>query len=156
VAEFFPCPRRSSTELRLQIQAVHQSEFVWCAEAARCFLIGHTYDRLHVVQNDGSDVVGQIVIEIRCTGQLAPFTSLNARARKRWRTTVQSDRNSRNAVTARASSILGGFLIHWPLFLGVVALSITASAGVGWVMSRFRVIFGTTAVRGMLPGAAPV
>jgi len=54
------------------------------------------------------------------------------------------------------SSILGGFIIHWPLFLGVVALSIIASAGVGWVMSRFRVIPGTTAVWGMLPGAAPV
>jgi uncharacterized protein len=54
------------------------------------------------------------------------------------------------------SSIVGGFIIHWPLFLGVVALSIIASAVVGWVMSRFRVIPGTTAVWGMLPGGAPV
>jgi uncharacterized protein len=54
------------------------------------------------------------------------------------------------------SSIVGDFIIHWPLFLGVVALSIIASAGVGWVMSCFRVIPGTTAVWGILPGAAPV
>jgi membrane AbrB-like protein len=54
------------------------------------------------------------------------------------------------------SSIVGDFIIHWPLFLGVVALSITASAAAGWAMSRFRIIPGTTAVWGMLPGAAPV
>jgi membrane AbrB-like protein len=54
------------------------------------------------------------------------------------------------------SSIVGGFILHWPLFLGVVVLSIIASAAVGWVMSRFRVIPGTTAVWGMLPGAASV
>jgi uncharacterized protein len=54
------------------------------------------------------------------------------------------------------SSIVGGFILHWPLFLGVVALSIIASAAVGWAMSRFRIIPGTTAVWGMLPGAATV
>jgi uncharacterized protein len=54
------------------------------------------------------------------------------------------------------SSIVGGFIIHWPLFLGVVALSIIASAAAGWAMSRFRIIPGSTAVWGMLPGAAPV
>jgi hypothetical protein len=54
------------------------------------------------------------------------------------------------------SSIVGGFIIHWPLFLGVVALSIIASAAVGWAMSRFRIIPGTTAVWGILPGAATV
>ena len=53
-------------------------------------------------------------------------------------------------------SIVGGFVIHWPVFLGVVALSIIASAAVGWAMSRFRIIPGTTAVWGMLPGAATV
>jgi uncharacterized protein len=42
------------------------------------------------------------------------------------------------------------------VFLGVVALSIIASAGGGWVMSRFRIIPGTTAVWGMLPGGATV
>ena len=67
VAALFPFTRRSSSELRCQIEAVHQSEFVRCAEAGRCFLTGHTYHRLHVVQNDSSDVFGQIVIEIRCT-----------------------------------------------------------------------------------------
>jgi uncharacterized protein len=42
------------------------------------------------------------------------------------------------------------------VFLGVVALSIITSAGGGWVMSRFRIIPGTTAVWGMLPGGATV
>jgi uncharacterized protein len=54
------------------------------------------------------------------------------------------------------SSIVGDFILHWPLFLGIVALSIIASAAAGWAMSRFRIIPGTTAVWGMLPGAAPV
>jgi hypothetical protein len=51
-------------------------------------------------------------------------------------------------------SIVGGFAIHWPVFLGVVALSLAASAAIGWTMSRFRVVPGTTAVWGVLPGAA--
>jgi hypothetical protein len=54
------------------------------------------------------------------------------------------------------SSIVGDFMVHWPLFLGIVALSIIASAAAGWAMSRFRIIPGSTAVWGMLPGAAPV
>jgi hypothetical protein len=37
-----------------------------------------------------------------------------------------------------------------------VALSIIASAAAGWAMSRFRIIPGTTAVWGMLPGASQV
>jgi hypothetical protein len=51
-------------------------------------------------------------------------------------------------------SIVGGFATHWPVFVGVVALSIAASAGMGWTMSRLRIVPGTTAVWGMLPGAA--
>jgi hypothetical protein len=54
------------------------------------------------------------------------------------------------------SSIVGNFFVHWPLFLGVVAPSIIASATAGWSMCRFRIIPGTTAVWGMLPGASPV
>ena len=53
-------------------------------------------------------------------------------------------------------AIIGGFAIHWPVFLGVVALSIAASAGIGWAMSRLNIVPGTTAVWGMLPGAATV
>jgi membrane AbrB-like protein len=51
-------------------------------------------------------------------------------------------------------AIVGGFASHWPVFLGVVALSIAASAGIGWTMSRLGIVPGTTAVWGMLPGAA--
>ncbi len=53
-------------------------------------------------------------------------------------------------------AIVGGFESHWPVFLGVVALSMAASVAIGWVMSRYRIIPGTTAVWGMLPGAATV
>jgi len=51
-------------------------------------------------------------------------------------------------------AIVGGFASHWPVLLAVVAASIAASALIGWTMSRFRVLPGTTAVWGMLPGAA--
>ena len=51
-------------------------------------------------------------------------------------------------------AIVGGFASHWPMFVGVVATSIAASAGIGWTMSRLRIVPGTTAVWGMLPGAA--
>jgi uncharacterized protein len=51
-------------------------------------------------------------------------------------------------------SIVGGFAVHWPVFLGVVVLSLAASVAIGWAMSRLRVVPGTTAVWGMLPGAA--
>ena len=53
-------------------------------------------------------------------------------------------------------AIVGGFASHWPVFVGVVALSIAASAGIGWTMSRLRIVSGTTAVWGMLPGAATI
>lgn len=53
-------------------------------------------------------------------------------------------------------AILGGFASHWPVLAGVVALSIAASAAIGWTMSRLRIVPGTTAVWGMLPGAAPI
>ena len=51
-------------------------------------------------------------------------------------------------------AIVSGFASHWPVFLAVIALSVGASAGIGWSMSRLRIVSGTTAVWGMLPGAA--
>jgi hypothetical protein len=54
------------------------------------------------------------------------------------------------------SAIILGFARHWPIFLGVVALSVAASAAIGWTMSRLRIAPGATAVWGMLPGAAPL
>jgi membrane AbrB-like protein len=55
---------------------------------------------------------------------------------------------------AMTPSIVGGFAVHWPVFLAVVLLSLAASAAIGWAMSRLRIVPGTTAVWGMLPGAA--
>ena len=46
------------------------------------------------------------------------------------------------------------FLEEWPLFLGVVLTVIAASSALGWLMSRWRVLPGTTAVWGSSPGAA--
>jgi uncharacterized protein len=51
-------------------------------------------------------------------------------------------------------SIVDGFAVHWPVFLAVVLLSLGASAAIGWTMSRLRIVPGTTAVWGMLPGGA--
>jgi uncharacterized protein len=53
-------------------------------------------------------------------------------------------------------AIISGFARQWPVFLGVVVLSVAASAMIGWAMSRLRIIPGSTAVWGMLPGAATV
>jgi len=53
-------------------------------------------------------------------------------------------------------AIIDGFARHWSVFLGVVALSVAASATIGWTMGRLRIIPGDTAVWGMLPGAATV
>jgi membrane AbrB-like protein len=51
-------------------------------------------------------------------------------------------------------SILGEMTQHWPvLVLGVVSV-IVASSAVGWVMARFQVLPGTTAIWGAAPGAA--
>jgi len=51
-------------------------------------------------------------------------------------------------------SIVDGFAVHWPVFLAVVLLSLGASAAIGWTMGRLRIVPGTTAVWGMLPGGA--
>jgi uncharacterized protein len=53
-------------------------------------------------------------------------------------------------------AIVSGFVRYWPIILGTVALSVAASALIGWIMSRLRIMPGSTAVWGMLPGAATV
>ncbi|MEW6643820.1 MAG: AbrB family transcriptional regulator [Pseudomonadota bacterium] len=53
-------------------------------------------------------------------------------------------------------TVITGLAGHWPVFVGVVALSVAASAAIGWTMSRLRIVPGGTAVWGMLPGAASV
>src|SRR6266478_5418242 len=52
--------------------------------------------------------------------------------------------------------ILSNFVLHWPLFLGIMLAVIAASCALGWVISRLGILPGTTAVWGLLPGAASV
>src|SRR5271157_380540 len=56
--------------------------------------------------------------------------------------------------SAITPSILHSFFQEWPIILGVVFAVIAASSFLGWVMSRWRVMPGTTAVWGSSPGAA--
>nr|WP_287246324.1 AbrB family transcriptional regulator [Mesorhizobium sp.] len=46
------------------------------------------------------------------------------------------------------------FYKEWPLFLGVVVATVAASSLLGWLISRWRILPGTTAVWGSSPGAA--
>ena len=52
------------------------------------------------------------------------------------------------------SDIAHAFLQQWPLFLGLILSVIAASSALGWLMSRWRILPGTTAVWGTSPGAA--
>ncbi len=45
---------------------------------------------------------------------------------------------------------------QWPLFLGVVAMILIASTTLGFAISELRIMQGTTAIWGLLPGAASV
>jgi membrane AbrB-like protein len=51
-------------------------------------------------------------------------------------------------------SITGEISHDWPLFVAVAAAVIAASATLGWLLTRWRVLPGTTAVWGSSPGAA--
>jgi len=53
-----------------------------------------------------------------------------------------------------SSNIVRAFLKEWPLFFGIVLAVVAASSALGWLMSRWRVLPGTTAVWGSSPGAA--
>jgi membrane AbrB-like protein len=52
--------------------------------------------------------------------------------------------------------ILHSFLGQWPLILGTSLLTIVVSCGLGWLISKFRILPETTAIWGLLPGAASV
>jgi uncharacterized protein len=52
------------------------------------------------------------------------------------------------------AGIIQTFLSDWPLFLGVVLSTLAASSVLGFLMSRWGVLPGTTAVWGSTPGAA--
>lgn len=51
-------------------------------------------------------------------------------------------------------SIVHSFFQDWPIILGVVFSIIAASSALGWAMSRWHVMPGTTSVWGSWPGAA--
>ncbi len=50
--------------------------------------------------------------------------------------------------------IIRTFLEDWPLFVGLVGAVILASSTLGWLMSRWQVLPGSTAVWGASPGGA--
>ncbi len=52
--------------------------------------------------------------------------------------------------------ILHTFAAHWWLFTGIMLAVIVSCSALGWLLSRLRVFPGTTAVWGLLPGAASV
>ena len=53
-------------------------------------------------------------------------------------------------------AIFANFSSHWVILLLIVTSTIAASCGIGWVCSKLRIFPGTTAVWGLLPGAATV
>jgi uncharacterized protein len=55
---------------------------------------------------------------------------------------------------AISADIFPVFYKQWPLFLGTVVLTVVASSLLGWLISRWRILPGTTAVWGSSPGAA--
>ena len=50
--------------------------------------------------------------------------------------------------------IFASFLADWPIFVGAVVATLAASSFLGYMVSRWRVLPGTTAVWGSTPGAA--
>ena len=59
-------------------------------------------------------------------------------------------------LVARAitSEIVADFLHQWPVFTGVMLAVIVASSALGWLISKLKILPDTTAVWGLLPGAA--
>jgi uncharacterized protein len=55
---------------------------------------------------------------------------------------------------ALTPDILLSLARRWPLFIGVVLSIIATCSLIGWAMSRWRILPGTTAVWGLSPGAA--
>jgi membrane AbrB-like protein len=55
---------------------------------------------------------------------------------------------------AMAGDIVHAFVMEWMLLLGVVLVIVAASGVMGWLLARFKVLPGTTAIWGTTPGAA--
>ncbi len=54
------------------------------------------------------------------------------------------------------TGIIHSFLQQWPLFLSISLSIILMSSLLGWIISRLRILPETTAIWGLLPGAASV
>jgi uncharacterized protein len=54
------------------------------------------------------------------------------------------------------SEIVLSFLNDWPLFLSIIVSIVAASGAFGWLLTRWKVLPGTTAVWGTAPGGASV
>jgi membrane AbrB-like protein len=69
---------------------------------------------------------------------------------------VQAAQAIVGCMVARAitGDIVFAFLKDWPLFLGVVLAIVATSSLLGWMIGRFEVLPGTTAIWGTSPGAA--
>jgi len=56
-----------------------------------------------------------------------------------------------NALT---KEIVHSFIHQWPVFLAIVLIIILSCCTLGWTMSKLGILPGTTAIWGLLPGAA--
>lgn len=52
--------------------------------------------------------------------------------------------------------ILSTFMSRWPLFIAIILAVIVSSGVLGWILTRIRLFPDTTAIWGLLPGAASV
>lgn len=50
--------------------------------------------------------------------------------------------------------LFGSLLTDWPILFGATVATLLASAALGWLISRWRIMPGTTAIWGSFPGAA--
>lgn len=55
---------------------------------------------------------------------------------------------------ALSPAIIPEFIAHWPIFVGAVIVTLAASSLLGWLISRWNILPGTTAIWGSAPGAA--
>lgn len=56
--------------------------------------------------------------------------------------------------SALSPQIIARFVTEWPLLLSVVLTVIAATSLIGWVLGKYQIMPGTTAVWGFSPGAA--
>ncbi len=86
----------------------------------------------------------------------AIFIATNGGTIRVFRPTLFFAQTIIGCLVARAITpeIVGTFLQAWPLILGVAFAILAMSSFLGWLIARFGVLPGTTAVWGTAPGAA--